>query len=160
MRTGRISHWPATPDCGRINETWDREFLDKFPHNRRWQLSTRSTDAAWISSSTRPGRVPSRPSPSLRRFVTRSSPAHRKAAGVPRLGTSCWWTWNFATLSGGRRSPNILSSRFAAALGGLPSPGAPPSASPAPPSWRRGRPSTQSPMRPAFCSPWIEPLPM
>lgn len=28
--TGGISHWPATPDSGRINEEWDREFL------RRW----------------------------------------------------------------------------------------------------------------------------
>jgi len=26
--TGGISHWPATPDSGKINETWDREFLD------------------------------------------------------------------------------------------------------------------------------------
>ncbi|HKD46824.1 MAG TPA: hypothetical protein VKB67_04015 [Rhizomicrobium sp.] len=28
--TGGISHWPATPDSGMINEPWDREFL------RRW----------------------------------------------------------------------------------------------------------------------------
>lgn len=25
--TGGISHWPATPDSGKINEEWDREFL-------------------------------------------------------------------------------------------------------------------------------------
>ncbi len=25
--TGGISHWPATPDSGKINEAWDREFL-------------------------------------------------------------------------------------------------------------------------------------
>jgi hypothetical protein len=24
---GGISHWPATPDSGKINEAWDREFL-------------------------------------------------------------------------------------------------------------------------------------
>lgn len=30
VATGGISHWPATPDSGRINEAWDREFL------RRW----------------------------------------------------------------------------------------------------------------------------
>ena len=24
--TGGISHWPATPDSGKINEAWDREF--------------------------------------------------------------------------------------------------------------------------------------
>lgn len=27
--TGGISHWPATPDSGKINEPWDREFLDR-----------------------------------------------------------------------------------------------------------------------------------
>ncbi|MED5461401.1 MAG: extradiol ring-cleavage dioxygenase, partial [Pseudomonadota bacterium] len=28
--TGGISHWPATPDSGKINEQWDREFLDRL----------------------------------------------------------------------------------------------------------------------------------
>ena len=36
--TGGISHWPATPDSGTINEAWDREFLDHFVNNRRDQL--------------------------------------------------------------------------------------------------------------------------
>ena len=36
--TGGISHWPATPDSGVINETWDRAFLDKFVHNRSDEL--------------------------------------------------------------------------------------------------------------------------
>ncbi len=36
--TGGISHWPATPDSGRINETWDRAFLDRFIDNRRDEL--------------------------------------------------------------------------------------------------------------------------
>jgi aromatic ring-opening dioxygenase catalytic subunit (LigB family) len=31
--TGGISHWPATPDSGRINEAWDREFLDRWARN-------------------------------------------------------------------------------------------------------------------------------
>ena len=31
--TGGISHWPATPDSGRINEAWDRAFLDRFVAN-------------------------------------------------------------------------------------------------------------------------------
>ena len=33
--TGGISHWPATPDSGKINEEWDRQFLDHFVNNRR-----------------------------------------------------------------------------------------------------------------------------
>ncbi|MDA1369963.1 MAG: extradiol ring-cleavage dioxygenase [Proteobacteria bacterium] len=28
--TGGISHWPATPDSGKINEDWDREFLQRL----------------------------------------------------------------------------------------------------------------------------------
>jgi aromatic ring-opening dioxygenase catalytic subunit (LigB family) len=28
--TGGLSHWPATPDSGKINEPWDREFLDRL----------------------------------------------------------------------------------------------------------------------------------
>lgn len=28
--TGGISHWPATPDSGTVNEPWDREFLDRW----------------------------------------------------------------------------------------------------------------------------------
>ena len=36
--TGGISHWPATPDSGKINEAWDRQFLDNLVHNRRERL--------------------------------------------------------------------------------------------------------------------------
>jgi 2,3-dihydroxyphenylpropionate 1,2-dioxygenase len=38
VSTGGISHWPATPDSGKINEQWDRVFLDRFLHNRREEL--------------------------------------------------------------------------------------------------------------------------
>lgn len=31
--TGGVSHWPATPDSGKINEPWDRNFLDKWAAN-------------------------------------------------------------------------------------------------------------------------------
>jgi aromatic ring-opening dioxygenase catalytic subunit (LigB family) len=33
--TGGISHWPATPDSGKINETWDRDFMDRWCRNDR-----------------------------------------------------------------------------------------------------------------------------
>jgi len=36
--TGGISHWPATPDSGRINEAWDREFLARWTRNDRAAL--------------------------------------------------------------------------------------------------------------------------
>lgn len=36
--TGGISHWPATPDSGKINEAWDREFMDRWCRNDREAL--------------------------------------------------------------------------------------------------------------------------
>jgi len=33
--TGGISHWPATPDSGKINEPWDQDFLDRWCRNDR-----------------------------------------------------------------------------------------------------------------------------
>ncbi len=33
--TGGISHWPATPDSGKINEAWDRDFLARWCRNDR-----------------------------------------------------------------------------------------------------------------------------
>jgi aromatic ring-opening dioxygenase catalytic subunit (LigB family) len=38
LGTGGISHWPATPDSGVINEAWDRKFLERFIANRRAEL--------------------------------------------------------------------------------------------------------------------------
>ena len=36
--TGGISHWPATPDSGKINEAWDRAFLDRLLRQDREAL--------------------------------------------------------------------------------------------------------------------------
>lgn len=36
--TGGISHWPATPDSGKINEAWDREFLANWEANDKDKL--------------------------------------------------------------------------------------------------------------------------
>lgn len=33
--TGGISHWPATPDSGKINVEWDRDFMDRWCRNDR-----------------------------------------------------------------------------------------------------------------------------
>ena len=43
--TGGISHWPATPDSGKVNEAWDREFLDRWSRNDKTALLS-YTDAA------------------------------------------------------------------------------------------------------------------
>jgi 2,3-dihydroxyphenylpropionate 1,2-dioxygenase len=36
--TGGISHWPATPNSGKINEAWDLDFLARWKANRREDL--------------------------------------------------------------------------------------------------------------------------
>lgn len=38
VATGGISHWPATPDSGKINESWDREFLERWAANDKAAL--------------------------------------------------------------------------------------------------------------------------
>jgi 2,3-dihydroxyphenylpropionate 1,2-dioxygenase len=38
--TGGISHWPATPDSGKINEAWDREFLARLMRQDKQALTS------------------------------------------------------------------------------------------------------------------------
>ena len=38
--TGGISHWPATPNSGKINVEWDREFLTRWTQNDRDALTS------------------------------------------------------------------------------------------------------------------------
>ena len=38
LGTGGISHWPATPDSGKINEAWDRAFLARLLRQNRAAL--------------------------------------------------------------------------------------------------------------------------
>jgi len=38
IATGGISHWPATPDSGKINEAWDRDFMDRWARNDKAAL--------------------------------------------------------------------------------------------------------------------------
>jgi aromatic ring-opening dioxygenase catalytic subunit (LigB family) len=44
--TGGISHWPATPDSGKINESWDRQFLE------HWRANDRSAMLAYTDEAT------------------------------------------------------------------------------------------------------------
>ena len=36
--TGGISHWPATPDSGKIDEAWDKDFLERWTNNDKDRL--------------------------------------------------------------------------------------------------------------------------
>ena len=42
--TGGISHWPATPNSGKINVEWDREFLRRWASNDRAALTSYSDE--------------------------------------------------------------------------------------------------------------------
>ncbi|NUQ18877.1 MAG: extradiol ring-cleavage dioxygenase [Sphingomonas sp.] len=44
--TGGISHWPATPNSGKINVEWDREFL------RRWAINDRTALTSYSDEET------------------------------------------------------------------------------------------------------------
>lgn len=44
--TGGISHWPATPDSGKINEAWDRAFLDQ------WRRQDKAAMLAYTDETT------------------------------------------------------------------------------------------------------------
>ena len=48
--TGGISHWPATPDSGKVNEAWDREFLDRFSRNDKAALLSYTDEATYAEA--------------------------------------------------------------------------------------------------------------
>jgi len=47
VATGGISHWPATPDSGKINEPWDREFLDRWMRQDKAAMLSYSDEATY-----------------------------------------------------------------------------------------------------------------
>jgi len=47
LGTGGISHWPATPDSGKINELWDRKFLNTWSVNNKNALLGYSDEATY-----------------------------------------------------------------------------------------------------------------
>jgi len=52
--TGGVSHWPATPDSGKINEAWDKEFLDRLMRQDKAALLS-YTDAATYAQAGQGG---------------------------------------------------------------------------------------------------------
>ena len=45
--TGGISHWPATPDSGKINQQWDEDFLKMWKQNDRDSLLSFTDQETW-----------------------------------------------------------------------------------------------------------------
>jgi 2,3-dihydroxyphenylpropionate 1,2-dioxygenase len=45
--TGGISHWPATPDSGKIDDQWDRNFLEQWKANDKEAMLSYSDEETW-----------------------------------------------------------------------------------------------------------------
>ena len=48
--TGGISHWPATPDSGKINEEWDRRFLDQWSRSDKDAMLSYDDSQAYLDA--------------------------------------------------------------------------------------------------------------
>jgi 2,3-dihydroxyphenylpropionate 1,2-dioxygenase len=48
--TGGISHWPATPNSGKINEKWDRDFLKHLVANDKDSLLSYSDEQTYVEA--------------------------------------------------------------------------------------------------------------
>lgn len=48
--TGGISHWPATPDSGKINEPWDRAFLAQWATQDKSGMLSYSDEATYAEA--------------------------------------------------------------------------------------------------------------
>ena len=86
VATGGISHWPATPDSGRINEPWDREFLKRWLANDR-EAMLDYTDAATYAEAGQGGFE-------IRTFITAAAaaggPGHlRYYEAIPIFAVGC-----------------------------------------------------------------------
>ena len=132
--TGGISHWPATPDSGVINEAWDREFLERFLANDRAALTsyTDEDDAARRGAGRlrdpdvprgrgrdrgRPGRAAVlRADPDLRRRLHRRDDGRSLAAAPPRRAPASWP--NLLRSGRMRRPPTSSGQELALAVPG------------------------------------------
>jgi hypothetical protein len=47
LGSGALSHWPCTPESGRINEAWDRKFLEHWTRNDRASLTAYSDEETY-----------------------------------------------------------------------------------------------------------------
>jgi len=48
--TGGISHWPATPDSGKINEAWDQDFLARWCRNDKDALLDYTDEQVYVDA--------------------------------------------------------------------------------------------------------------
>ena len=69
--TGGVSHWPATPDSGKINEAWDRQFLDRLMRQDKDKLLSYSDEETYAQAGQGGFEIAAR---TLRRRPRRAGP--------------------------------------------------------------------------------------
>lgn len=84
--TGGISHWPATPDSGKINREWDQNFMLSWCHNNKNKLLSYS-DAEILRDAGQGGFE-------IRTFIAVAAAAGGKgrilhSAPIPIFAVSC-----------------------------------------------------------------------
>jgi aromatic ring-opening dioxygenase catalytic subunit (LigB family) len=84
--TGGISHWPATPDSGKINEAWDSAFMQRWCSNDRDSMLS-YTDETTYSEAGQGGFE-------IRTFITVAAAARGKGEvlhckPIPIFAVSC-----------------------------------------------------------------------
>ncbi|HWM29890.1 MAG TPA: hypothetical protein VNQ14_15620 [Woeseiaceae bacterium] len=91
--TGGISHWPATPDSGKINEAWDRAFLDRLMRQDREALlayddagTYREAGQGGFEIRTYIAAAAAARSPGTLRFYTAELPIFAVGCTVARFG--------------------------------------------------------------------------
>lgn len=84
--TGGISHWPATPDSGKVNAQWDHDFMDRWARNDKDALLS-YTDAQTYADAGQGGFE-------IRTFITVAAAARGQGKvqlclPVPIFAVSC-----------------------------------------------------------------------
>jgi len=76
--TGGISHWPATPDSGKINEAWDRDFLAKWSRSDKTAMLDYDDTASYVEAGQGAFEI--------RTFIAAAAAA-QTPGGPPAVGT-------------------------------------------------------------------------
>ena len=85
--TGGISHWPATPDSGKINLAWDSEFLNRFARNDKQALLSYSDEATYAEAGQ--GGFEIRTLIAIAAAALRSKAEIHFFEPIPEFATSC-----------------------------------------------------------------------
>ncbi len=85
--TGGISHWPATPDSGKINEAWDRDFLDRFLRNDKEALLNYTDEQTYADAGQ--GGFEIRPYIAIAAAAGTTGTLHFYTADLPIFAVGC-----------------------------------------------------------------------